>query len=339
MELTKQRSAKGLWAKVVSSFRALVRSKEIIVVLLVIVISLILAISSDTFLTKSNIESLQTSIAPNAIIATGMMILLISGVFDLSVGSIMGLAGVVTSHALVAGFPVPISIFIGLMVGLGAGMLNGTLIALVGVNPLIVTIGMMQVGRGLVFVLLAGTARHGVRGFSESFISIGAGKSMGVYNMFWIMLAIVVISQILILKVQKGRQIYYIGGNYEAARSVGVRVKNIRIFTYALSGFFAALAGILVTARLEMASRYMGSGLELKIIISCLIGGGSISGGQGSIIGAFLGIVFMSLLVNSFTILQIGDYWQNIIVGMILIIVVSMDAYLYIRNLKEHGKL
>ncbi len=339
MELPKQKSEKGVWAKVIASLSALVRSKEIIVVLLVIVISLILAISSDTFLTTSNIESLQTSIAPNAIIATGMMILLISGVFDLSVGSIMGLAGVVTSHALVAGFSVPVSIFIGLMIGLGAGILNGTLIALVGVNPLIVTIGMMQVGRGLVFVLLAGTARHGVRGFSESFISIGAGKCLGIYNMFWMMLAIVVISQILILKVQKGRHIYYIGGNYEAARSVGVRVKNIRIFTYALSGFFAALAGILVTARLEMASRYMGSGLELKIIISCLIGGGSISGGQGSIIGAFLGVVFMSLLVNSFTILQIGDYWQNIIVGMVLIIVVSMDAYMYIRNLKEHGKL
>jgi ribose/xylose/arabinose/galactoside ABC-type transport system permease subunit len=111
------------------------------------------------------------------------------------------------------------------------------------------------------------------------------------------------------------------------------------VFTYALSGLLAALAGILVTARLEMASRYMGSGLELKIIISCLIGGGSISGGQGTIIGSFLGVVFMSLLMNSFTILQIGDYWQNIIVGLILMIVVSVDAYLYVRNLKEHGKI
>jgi ribose transport system permease protein len=320
-------------------FRNLTKSKEIIVVLLVAIISVGLVVSSNTFLDKSNLESLQTSIAPNAIIATGMMILLISGVFDLSVGSVMGLAGVVTSFALVGGLSVPFSIFIGLMTGLGAGLINGTLIALVGVNPLIVTIGMMQVGRGLVFVLLAGTAKHGVRGFSESFISIGTGKFCGLYNMFWIMIIIIFIAQIFTSKVKSGRQIYYIGGNYEAARSVGVRVKNIRVFTYALSGFLAALSGILVTARLEMASRYMGSGLELKIIISCLIGGGSISGGQGSIMGAFLGVVFMSLLVNSFTILEIGDYWQNIIVGVILIIVVSVDAYLYVRNLKEHGKL
>jgi len=319
--------------------RKLGDTKEITAVGLIVLVVAVLAVSSGTFLTWSNLDSLQTSIAPSAIIATAMMILLICGVFDLSVGSVMGLAGVITSFALVGGIPVPLAILIGLAAGLAAGFINGVLIALVGVNPLIATFGMMQVGRGLVFVLLEGTAKHGVRGFSEQFIRIGAGKTLGVYNMVWIMLVIVGAAQIITSKAQWGRQIYFIGGNQEAARSVGIRVKSASVLTYTLSGLMAALAGILRTARLEMASRYLGSGLEMRIIISCLIGGGSISGGQGSVLGAFLGVVFMSLLANSFTIMQIGDYWQNIIIGLILIVVVSVDAYLYIRNLKEHGKL
>jgi ribose transport system permease protein len=319
--------------------RKLFETKEITAVGLIVLVIVILAACSRTFLTWSNVDSLQTSIAPNAIIATGMMILLIGGVFDLSVGSVMGLAGVITSFALVGGVPVVFAILIGVAVGVAAGFINGVLIALVGVNPLIATFGMMQVGRGLVFVLLEGTAKHGVRGFGEQFIRLGAGRMLGVYNMVWVMLIIVVVAQILTSKAQWGRHIYFVGGNQEAARSVGIQVKRVRVLTYTLSGLLAALAGILVTARLEMASRYLGSGLEMRIIISCLIGGGSISGGQGSVLGAFFGVVFMSLLANSFTIMQIGDFWQNIIIGLILIVVVSVDAYLYMRNLKERGKL
>lgn len=320
-------------------FKRFIGSKEAIAIVLVVIVVLIMLIGSKAFRTLSNFDSLQTSIAPNAIIAAGMMILLISGVFDLSVGSVMTLSGVVVSLFLASGFPVMVSILFGLCTGIVFGIVNGVLVSLAGVNPLIATIGTMYIGRGLVNVILTGERRHGIEGFPESFIKLGTGKIFGIYNMFWIMILVVVISQFLIAKIPWGRRIYYIGGNYDAAKAIGIKTKKLRVFTYIISGLLASLAGILVTSRFEMSSKYIGEGMELRIIISCLIGGGSIAGGQGSIIGAFLGVMFMSLLINSFNLFEIGAFWQSIIIGLILIIVVTSDAYLTTRKLKAVGKL
>ena len=320
-------------------FQNLMTKKEFIVIVLIIILFLFLVFSNDIFLNKNNINSLQTSIAPKAIIATGMMILLITGVFDLSVGSVMGLAGVVTSLCIVKGISVGLSIMIGLLTGMGFGFFNGILVAIVGVNPLITTISTMYMGRSLINVLLEGSARHGIRGFSQSFVAIGANKTFGLYNMVWIMLIIVIAMQIIITKTTWGKKIYYFGGNPEAAKMIGINTKKIRITTYVFSGLLAALAGILVTARFEMASRVLGSGLELNIIISCLVGGGSITGGRGSVMGALLGCIFMSLVQNSFTILQIGDFWQSIVIGSLLILVVTLDAYFQMRDRKKFGKI
>lgn len=319
--------------------KKLLQKKEFTVIALTVILFVLLSASSEIFLNLYNLDSLQTSVAPNAIIATGMMILLITGVFDLSVGSVMGLSGVVTSLCLVNRVSVPLSILAGLATGAGFGLINGTLVAISGIDPLIATIGTMYVGRGLVNVLLEGSARHGVLGFPESFIMLGAGKTAGIYNILWAMIIVAALAQAITQSTAWGRRLYYCGGNLEGARTAGINVKRIRMITYCLSGLLAALAGILVTARLEMASRALGSGLELKIIISCLIGGGSVSGGQGSIIGALMGCFFMSLVTNSFTIYLIRDFWQNIIIGGLLILVICLDSYLQMRNASNRRRI
>jgi len=320
-------------------FRILKR-KEIVVIIITIIMFLILSIgASSTFLTQVNFESLQASIAPNAIVAVGMVILLISGVFDLSVGSVMGLAGAVTALVLSQGLPVLPAILVGVGIGLGFGFFNGFLVAYGGVNPLIVTIGTLYIGRGLVNAVMRGELRYGIKINNASFLVLGQGKSLGLYNMFWVMVVVVVLAQFVTLTTNPGRRLYFIGSNYEAARLVGIKVRRTRLLTFMLSGFLAALAGVLATSRFGVSSLYLGLNLELKIIISCLLGGASIAGGQGLVAGSFLGVVFLAMVVSVFNILEISPYWQNIIVGAILIFIVSLDAYLVTQRKNALGEI
>lgn len=318
----------------------IVRRKEIVVIVITIILFLILSIgASSTFLTLVNFESLQASIAPNAIVAVGMAILLISGVFDLSVGSVMGLSGAMTALVLSQGLPSAPAVLVGLGVGLGFGFFNGFLVAYGGVNPLIVTIGTLYIGRGLVNAVMRGTLRYGIKIDNPSFLVLGQDKSLGLYNMFWIMIVVVVAAQFITLKTNPGRRLYFIGSNYEAARLVGIKVKRTRLVTFMLSGFLAALAGVLATSRFGISSLYLGLNLELKIIISCLLGGASIAGGQGLVVGSLLGVVFLAMVVSVFNILEISPYWQNIIVGAILVFIVSLDAYLVTKRKKALGEI
>jgi ribose transport system permease protein len=320
------------------SWKKLLLKKEALAFFLVVIVAVILLFSSEHFLNSTNLDSLQTSIAPSSIIAVGMMILLITGMFDLSVGSIMGLSGVVTAIFLTMHVPVPIAILLGLLCGTLLGLVNGLLIAVAGINPLITTIGMMFIARGISEVLLVGKGREGYRNFSQAFISLGTGKFLGLYYMFWAMIVFLIVTQFYLNRFKHGRILYYIGGNPEAAALMGFSITKVRIVTFMLSGFLSAFAGIISTARYEMANRYMGQGLHMNIIISCLIGGGSLAGGQGSIIGALLGITFMTLLNNSFNLLEIQPQWQNVVIGIILILVVTSDGYLAIRKKKLMGK-
>ena len=317
----------------------LVRSKEAIVVFLIAAIFLLLSLGSGTFLNLTTFESLQTSIAPNAIISVGMMILLISGAFDLSVGSVMGLAGAVVAILIASGIPTLPAFLIGLCVGGAFGLFNGAMVAFVGVNPLIMTLGTMYVGRGLINALMRGDRRYGVAVKAADFLAIGQGKLLGVYNIFWIMLIVLAVAQFVTTRVAAGRRMYYVGSNYTAARLVGIRVKRIRVAGFVLCGLLAALAGVLVTSYQGTSSIYLGTNLELQIIISCLIGGASISGGQGHVVGAFLGVVFMTMVVSIFNILEIGIYWQNIIVGIILVFIVSLDAFFVRRRKSDLGEI
>jgi len=318
--------------------KSLLQRKETIVLFLILAIFLILTFGSGTFLNATTFESLQTYIAPNAIISAGMMILLVSGVFDLSVGSVMGLAGAIVSILISSGVPTVAALVIGLGIGAAFGLFNGVMVGIAGVNPLITTLGTMYIGRGLVNAFMRGDRRYGVKVNAPDFLAIGQSKIAGVYTIFWIMLIVVALSQLILARHRAGRNLYYVGSNPDAARLVGIKVKRVRVTGFLICALLAALSGILMTSYYGISSLYMGTNLELQIIISCLIGGASISGGQGNVVGSFLGVVFMTMVVSIFNILEIGIYWQNIIVGIILVFIVSLDALLVMRRKRVLGE-
>jgi ribose/xylose/arabinose/galactoside ABC-type transport system permease subunit len=196
----------------------------------------------------------------------------------------------------------------------------------------------MYIGRGLINALMRGDRRYGVPVKASDFLVIGQSKLLGVYTIFWIALVVVVLSQLITMRTAAGRKLYYAGSNHEAARLVGIKVRRIRVVGFLLCALLAAFAGILVTSYFGTSSIYLGTNLELQIIISCLIGGASISGGQGNVVGSFLGVVFMTLVVSIFNILEVGTYWQNIIVGIILVFIVSLDAVLVMRRRRALGE-
>ncbi|HTG69253.1 MAG TPA: ABC transporter permease [Candidatus Udaeobacter sp.] len=319
--------------------RSMYKRNEFVSFSISVLLIIVLVSFSPYFLDMANLDSLQTAIAPAGIIAIGMMVLLITGMFDLSVGSIMSISGVVTAMLLDGGMPVIPSILIGILAGAVIGLINGFLVAHAKINHLIATIGMMYMIKGISEILLVGEGREGYRNFPEQFIQMGTGKFLGIYYMFWIMLILVVLAQLFVLFTPTGRKLYYIGGNPEAAGLMGFNVKKIKMLAFVLSGSLSAVAGILSTARYEMANRYMGQGMHMSIIISCIIGGSSLAGGKGSVVGAIFGVIFSSLLSNYFNLFEVKPQWQNVVIGIILVIVVISDGYLSLRKQRELGRI
>lgn len=308
--------------------------QEAITLGVVVLLVLLLAWGSPAFLDVNNLDSLQTSMAPNMIIAVGMMVLFIVGLFDLSVGAVMGLAGIITAMVLSAGYGMAAAIACGLAVGVAIGLVNGVLIAVFGINHLIATLGVMYMTRGLIEVLLLGAPLAGFTSFPPAFSMLGNGSVAGFYGMFLFAILVVAVGEFVLRRTVFGRRLYFTGGNHDAARLIGIGTKRMQMGALVFSGFMAALAGVLVTARIGMANRYLGVGLEMNIIIACLVGGGSIAGGKGSAIGAMLGVAFISLITNAFNLFEVPSEWQSAVIGAVLVVVVAVDGILLLR--KQH---
>lgn len=320
------------------TIRDIVRKNEFIALMMCLLLVIILSTGSNLFWETDNLNSLQTSIAPTVIVALGMMLLLICGVFDLSVGATMGLCGIMCSNMLAAGLPVPVVIVMGLLMGAFVGSINGFMVSVIGVNPLIATIGMQFVINGFAMILMTGLYQQSAN-FPESFIRLGAGKFLGVYYMFWIMISLLIILTFFLRYVHGGRRLYFVGGNRDAARQMGFNSKRIVFMAFVFTGLMSALSGILSVARYENANRYLGEGMHMTVIIGCILGGGSLAGGKGSALGALLGVTFMSLLTNMFNLFDIKSQWQNVVIGLILILVILSDGYLTLKKMRGIGKI
>lgn len=303
--------------------KSLAAYRESVLLLVILVFGLCMTFASPVFLNWRNIEAILLALSVEATIAIGMVILLISGGLDLSVGSTLAFAGVVTGLTLNAGVPVVLAIFLGLFAAAVVGMVNGLLVAKMKINPFITTLGMMISIRGLLLVVAKGRA---VLNLSESFTIIGQGRLFNVQYPIYVMIALVIIGDILMRNSRFMRQNYYIGGNERAARLSGINVDLVKIFDYCLVAVLAGIAGLLITARFGSSSVTVGGGLELRVITAAIIGGASLNGGEGSVLGAFLGALFMGVLANSLNLLGVDVYWQRLITGLILIIAVVFDV-------------
>lgn len=296
---------------------------------MLILIGLAASISfPNTFPTFENLSQILLNLSIDTIVAVGMMLLLVSGAFDLSVGSIVAFTGCLAAYLLYfLQLPVPIAITISLIVSMGIGLINGYLIAYQGINPMIQTLAMMGIVRGGALML----SGAGIQGLPYWFNAIGQSKFMGIQMPVWYMIMLVGLFSFLLSKTVFFRQYYYIGGNEKAAELSGIRVKRMKLYSFVIIAFLAGFAGILLSSRLGAALPTLGRGLELRVITAAILGGASLSGGQGKIPGAILGALFMGIVANIMVLSRVSGYWQEIILGIILIATLWLDKRLQKR--------
>ncbi|MCL4487150.1 MAG: ABC transporter permease [Chloroflexi bacterium] len=306
-----------------STVRPLVAFREFAMLLVLVIFGLAMSLLSPVFLTGGNIEAILLGLTVEGTIVIGMAIVLIFGGFDLSVGSTLGFAGVATGLALTNGIPTPISILIGLLASLGVGLTNGLLIARMKINPFIATLGMQITVRGLLLVIAQGRA---VLNLPSSFTVIGQGRLFDMQYPIYVMLVLVILGDLLLRNSRFLRQNYYLGGNKRAAWLSGINVDLVLIVDYCIVALLAGVAGLLITARFGSSSVTVGSGTELRVITAAILGGASLSGGEGSVLGAFLGALFMGVLANALNLMGVDVYWQNLVTGLILIVAVVVDV-------------
>ncbi len=298
--------------------------REFMILIIIMFAGVVMAFASPFFLNSYNIKALLLGVAVQGIIAIGMTILMSAGDFDLSVGSTLALTGAVVAMCLKAGIPLPISIIFALLAGGLVGLINGLIVAKIGINPFITTLGMMKVVRGLVLIITGG---NNITGLPKSFNSIGQASFYGIQNPIWISIIMILIADILLRKTKFFRQNYYIGGNSTSALFSGINVDKMRVLNFIIIGVLSAVGGILMTARFGSATVTAGTGLELQVVAGVIIGGASLSGGEGTVIGAFLGAFLMGLIVNSMNLIGVDVYWQTFVQGGILLLAVIIDQY------------
>lgn len=307
-----------------SIWRRVLDQRELAILLVVLLGAALLSVLSKNFLNPQNLIALVLGLSFDAIVAVGMTVLMVSGGFDLSVGSTLALAGAVAGYAIVLlDMPVAVGILAGLLAGLLVGLINGLLVSKVKVNPLIATLGMMQVARGAVFLLTSGL---GIPNLPDSFNQMGQGKLLGLQYPVWIMLVIVIVGDILLRRSRFFRQSYFVGGNERSARLSGIRVSQVQISNYVIAALLAAVPGLLLAARFGTASVSAGLGVELRVISAVVIGGASLAGGEGTVVGSLLGVALMALISNGLNLLGVNPYWQNIVIGTVLIVAVAADS-------------
>ena len=294
-------------------------------ILLVLVIVCASIIFPSTFLTFENLRQILLNLSTDTIVAVGMMILLISGVFDLSVGSIVAFTGCLTANLMFFyGVPVPVAVLAGLASSLVIGWINGYLVAFRNINPMIQTLAMMGIVRGLALMV----SGSGIQNLPYWFNALGQSRLLGIQMPVWYMFFAVAMFSFLTSKTIFFRRYYYIGGNEKAAELSGIDVRKMKMYAFILSAVLAGVAGILLSSRLGAALPTMGRGLELRVITAVILGGATLSGGQGKIVGALLGTILMGLVSNLMVISRVSGYWQEIILGIILISILWADQSL-----------
>ena len=296
--------------------------------LLVLIVFFTLA--SEHFMTFSNWKGILLATSVVGILAMGVTFVIITGGIDLSVGTNMTLSAVMTGVIITdAGLPFPIGIAAGILTGGLVGLANGTLIARFSIPPFIATLGMLNVARGLALILsdLAPIYFPDAPGFNEAFMGsvIETAGGPDIPNLIFVFFGAALVAGFILSRTVVGRYIFAIGSNEEATRLSGVRTMRYKASAYILSGFFAGLAGVVIAARLNSAQPAVGFGYELDAIAAAVIGGTSLQGGEGSILGTVIGAFIISVLTNGLRLLSVPQEWQTVLTGGIVILAVYLD--------------
>lgn len=287
-----------------------------------IIIFVTFAALNDVFLTVPNLVNILQQSSINACIALGMTLVIISGGIDLSVGPTAALSAVIAASIMAAGFPVPLAIIAALLVGMACGLFNGTLIAHAGLQPFIVTLGGLSLYRALALIYTGGNPIFGIPSGFRDFLN---GLVLGVPGPVVIVAVIAVILWVVLNRSPLGEYILAVGGNEEAARISGVPVARTKIVTYMMSGALASVAALILVGRLGAAEPTLGTLWELDAIAAAAIGGASLMGGKGSVVGTLLGAVILGALRNGLTLMNVQAFYQLLATGIIIIVAMLID--------------
>jgi len=294
---------------------------------------LVLSLTTDKFLTVDNTLNILRQICANLCLSLGMTIIILSGGIDLSVGAVLALAGAVAAGLLKSGFAIPgTDIFVevtpagailaGILVGALLGAFNGLAITRFKLPPFVATLGMLSIARGLTMLWTGGFP---LTRLGDGFDYMGTGHPGGVPMPVLISAGLVVVFIVLMQRTRFGRNVYAVGGNERAATLSGLKVDRIKLLVYLLGGALSGVAGLLVTARLDSATPNAGLGYELDSIAAVVIGGTSLNGGRGTIIGTVLGCLIIGVLNNGLVLLEVSPFWQQVIKGLVILIAVAVD--------------
>ena len=290
---------------------------------------LLLWILTPHFLTISNLLNVLEQTSINAVIAVGMTFVILSAGIDLSVGSVLALAGVVMATLLQQQWPVAAAIGVGLLMGFAFGALNGLAIAWGRLPPFIATLGMMSIARGCALLFTEGRP---VSGFDQAFRSLATARILGIPSPVVITAAVYLAARFVLSSTRFGRYVYAMGGNEEATRLSGVNVRLHKMLVYGVCGLTSGIAAVLLTARLNSAQPIAGIMYELDAIAAVVIGGTSLAGGEGGVGGTLIGALIMGVLRNGLNLLGVSSFLQQVVIGLVIVVAVLLDTVLKSRR-------
>jgi ribose/xylose/arabinose/galactoside ABC-type transport system permease subunit len=301
---------------------AIVRTRESAIFLALVIIMGVIGFAAPNFLSGSNLFLVSRQISFVAIVAFGELFVILTGGIDLSVGSIMALAGLAAAYAMKAGLPPPLGVTLGILVGLSMGAVNGALISYVRIAPFIVTLGMLSFASGLVLGLTKGWP---ITEIPASFLPVAQGSFLALPIPVWIAAAIAAVAHVTLRYTAFGRRTYAIGGNEQATFLSGIDVSIIKFVLYMISAATASVAGIILVARFNSAQADTGKGWELDAIAAAVIGGTSLAGGSGTVLGVIIGACIMGVIKNGLVLMRVSSYWQTAIIGIIIVLAAVLD--------------
>ena len=303
-------------------FTRMIKQKEFSVLIALLLLCIILTILSPYFFGVQNIFNVLRQVSVIGILAVGEALIIITAGIDLSVGSVLGLMGVITALFANSGLPPFVIFVLSIIGGCIVGSVNGLLVTKVRINPFIVTLGMMSIARGTSLLITGGMPIS----IQNKITYLGSGYVGVVPVPVILMFTVAFIGYIFATKTLPGRNIYAVGNNEKAAKLSGIRVDRVKIMVFMIMGALCAISGMILAGTLNSAEPSAGSGYELDVIAAVVIGGASLAGGEGSIVGVILGAAIMGVVRNGFVLLGISAYWQVVTIGIVIIAAVALDS-------------
>ena len=315
----------------VSTLRQIAGMRETGLIVILIAICIAMSFASPNFLTLGNFRAMMMSFSVEAIVVVGMTILLIVGGIDLSVGSVVCFSMVLSGFLFLAGLDPWTASAIGILACAAIGAVMGFFVTVVGLNHFITSLAAMVIVRGLCLIITKGTPLS-LFTLPPSFKAIGQGSLGGIPYIIWIFLVVVIVADILLRRATVFRKVFYTGSNERAALYSGIKTNHVKFWVTVLCAALAGFAGVIYMARFGSATPTFGVGMELNVIAAAVIGGASLNGGSGTILGAILGVILLAVVTSSLVLLNVSVYWQDLIKGFILLAAVSIDHFLHKRK-------